>query len=379
MPVSVSAIVLPSWAPQWLTHPSLQGLAAAVATVAAAYAAEFIVRRVLLRLAERTHNDVDDRIVELLRRPIFLSVIFAGLAWATTLLQIGETPTTLAFGFLQSLAVVVWATAAFRVGVVVLTALSARERAGIVSPPTLPAFLIVLRVTLIAAALYFAFLAWEIDLTAWLASAGIIGIAVGFAAKDTLANLFAGVFIIADAPYKVGDWIVIDGTLRGRVVRIGMRSTRMQTRDDVEITIPNSIIGNSKVVNEDGGPILPHRVRIYVSAAYGSDVDTVNAALLTCPAGVPNVCEDPEPETRFRSFGESGLNFELLVWCDDPSRRGKLISNLTTNIYRAFNEAGIVIPFNQLDLHIKSSDGTSEPIAATPPRPRLGGSVRPGA
>ncbi|MEM6993287.1 MAG: mechanosensitive ion channel domain-containing protein, partial [Myxococcota bacterium] len=189
---------------------------------------------------------------------------------------------------------------------------------------------------------------------AWLASAGIIGIAVGFAAKDTLANLFAGVFIIADAPYKVGDWIVIDGTLRGRVVRIGIRSTRMLTRDDVEITIPNAIIGNSKVVNEDGGPIAPHRVRIYVSVAYGSDVDRVSEVLLTCPAGVANVCSEPAPDTRFRAFGDSGLNFELLVWCDDPGCRGKLISTLTTKIYKAFNAAGIEIPFNQLDLHIKS-------------------------
>ncbi len=370
---SLAAVSVPSWMPSWLTHPSVLGLGATVATVVAAYAVEFVIRRVLLRMAERTHTDLDDQIIELLRRPVFLSVIFAGMGWATSLMQIGETPEKLAFGFLQTLAVLVWATATFRIGSVVLTALSNRQKQGLVSAPTLPAFLIVLRVTLIAGALYFAFLAWDIDLTAWLASAGIIGIAVGFAAKDTLANLFAGVFIIADAPYKVGDWIVIDGDLRGRVVRIGIRSTRMLTRDDVEITIPNAIIGNSKVVNEDGGPIAPHRVRIYVSVAYGTDVDVVCEALLRCPAGVPNVCESPAPETRFRAFGDSGLKFELLVWCDDPGRRGKLISNLTTNIYNAFNEAGIEIPFDQLDLHIKSGELSAPAMGAR----RLGAVPRP--
>jgi len=271
-------------------------------------------------------------------------------------MEVGATPERLAFGLLKSLAVVVWATAAFRTGRVVLTAVGGRANPRLVSPETLPAFLILLRVGLIGAALYFVFLAWKVDLTAWLASAGIIGIAVGFAAKDTLANLFAGVFIIADAPYKVGDWIVIDGNLRGRVVHIGIRSTRMATRDDIEITIPNSVIGNSKIVNEDAGPMIPHRVRIYVQAAYGSDVDLVRDVLLSCAVDVENVCAEPEPDTRFRAFGDSGLKFELLVWCNDSSRRGKLISTLTTNIYKAFNKAGLEIPFQQIDMHIKSGE-----------------------
>lgn len=373
----IALMALPSWVPSWFTHPSLQGLGAVVVTIVAAYVVEVVMGRVLLRLAGHTDTDVDDQIVELLRRPVFLSVVFAGLAWSVSLMQFGATPTELAYGLLQSLAVIVWATAAFRVGSVVLTVLSARTKPGLVSQPTLPAFIIVLRVALIAAALYFAFLAWNVDLTAWLASAGIIGIAVGFAAKDTLANLFAGVFIIADAPYRVGDTIVIDGELRGRVVRIGMRSTRLQTRDDVEITIPNAIIGNSKVVNENGGARVPHRVRIYVTVAYGSDIDEVNRVLLTCPPGVDNVCSDPEPETRLRSFGESALNVELMVWCDDPGAKGKLISALTTKIYKAFNEAGIVIPFNQLDLHLKPSEQDAmvgfaraqSPRVASPPRP----------
>ena len=78
---------------------------------------------------------------------------------------------------------------------------------------------------------------------------------MGFAAKDTLANLFAGVFILADAPYKIGDFIVLDGGERGRVTKIGIRTTRILTRDDVEITIPNATIANSKIINESGGPM----------------------------------------------------------------------------------------------------------------------------
>lgn len=96
-----------------------------------------------------------------------------------------------------------------------------------------------------ALAVYFVFLAWQIDVTAWMASAGILGLAVSFAAKDTLANLFSGVFIVADAPYKLGDFIVLDSGERGEVTHIGIRSTRLLTRDDVEVTVPNSIMGNA--------------------------------------------------------------------------------------------------------------------------------------
>ncbi|OQW99996.1 MAG: hypothetical protein BWK74_00755 [Desulfobacteraceae bacterium A6] len=91
------------------------------------------------------------------------------------------------------------------------------------------------------------------DLTAWVASAGIIGLALSFAAKDTLANLFSGVFILADAPYKIGDFIVLDSGERGEVTNIGIRSTRLLTRSDIEITVPNSIMGNTRIINEAGG------------------------------------------------------------------------------------------------------------------------------
>jgi small-conductance mechanosensitive channel len=228
-------------------------------------------------------------------------------------------------------------------------------------------------VTLIAAALYFAFLAWDIDLTAWLASAGIIGIAVGFAAKDTLANLFAGVFILADAPYKVGDFIVVDGTMRGQVVRIGVRSTRLLTRDDIEITIPNAIIGSSRVINEAGGPLIEQRVRIKVFAAYGSDVDQLRAVLLECPKGVSHVADKPEPQVRLRELGESGLRFELLVWCDNAAMRGTMIDELTTNVYKAMRAADIEIPYNKLDVYVKGdATGATKTVAS-----RIGATARP--
>ncbi|MBT8099281.1 MAG: mechanosensitive ion channel family protein, partial [Gammaproteobacteria bacterium] len=209
-------------------------------------------------------------------------------------------------------------------------------------------------IALFALAIYFAFLAWDIELTAWLASAGIVGLALGLAARDTLSNVFAGVSIVADAPYKTGDFIILDTGERGVVTQIGLRSTRLLTRDDVEITIPNGILGNSKIINEAGGPSEKHRIRIAVGVAYGSDIDHVIATLEKVAADHDEICTDPAPRVRFRRFGDSSLDFELLCWIDRPVNRGRLHHELNCAVYKAFIAGNIEIPFPQRDLHVRT-------------------------
>ena len=181
-----------------------------------------------------------------------------------------------------------WSVALLRSSKVVLEALSRNvDRFRWIQPKTVPLLDMVAKFLIVGGGIYFICVAWNVPLTSWLASAGIVGIAVGFAAKDTLANLFSGVFILADAPYKVGDFVVLDGGLRGQVQEIGIRSTRILTRDDVEVTVPNAVIGNGRIVNETGGPHDKMRVRVKVSAAYGSDVDQVRDVLLGCTEDAP--------------------------------------------------------------------------------------------
>ena len=190
-------------------------------------------------------------------------------------------------------------------------------------------------------------------MTAWLASAGIVGIAVGFAAKDTLANLFSGVFILADTPYKIGDYVVLDGNQRGKVTHIGLRSTRLLTRDDVEVTVPNSIMGNSKVTNQSGGPHPKFRIRIQIGVAYGTDIDEVESILMNIAEEEDLIVKYPEPRVRFRTFGASSLDFELLGWIENPEYKGRATHFLNSAIYKRFNEANIEIPYAKQDLYIK--------------------------
>jgi small-conductance mechanosensitive channel len=190
-------------------------------------------------------------------------------------------------------------------------------------------------------------------MTAWLASAGIVGIAIGFAAKDTLANLFSGVFILADAPYKIGDYVVLDSGERGKVTHIGIRSTRLLTRDDVEITIPNAIMGNTRIINESGGPHEKFRIRVSVGVAYGSDIDQVKEMLMNIAVTEPHVCETPTPRVRFRTFGASSLDIDLMCWVVNPEVRDVVLDTLNTTIYKQFKAEGIEIPYSKQDIYIK--------------------------
>jgi MscS family membrane protein len=234
-------------------------------SMAAALFARLVFTRLILSWSKKTRTQVDNRVADILHGPVVYSIILAGIALAIVDFNFKPSVNFIALGIVKTFAVIIWGRAAMQMGTILLEILSRQvDRVSWIQPKTLPLFEIVLKVVVIGGSLYFAFVAWQINVTSWIASAGIVGIAVGFAAKDTLANLFAGVFILADAPYKIGDFIILESGTRGVVTDIGIRSTRLLTRDDVEVTLPNAVIANSKIVNETGGPHQKMRVRALV-------------------------------------------------------------------------------------------------------------------
>jgi small-conductance mechanosensitive channel len=118
--------------------------------------------------------------------------------------------------------------------------------------------------------------------------------------------------------------------------------------------LPNGVIGNSKIINEAGGPSAKHRIRTAVGVAYGSDIDHVIETLAGIADEHEEVCKMPEPRVRFRRFGESSLEFELLCWIDRSIDRGRISHELNCALYRAFQRENIQIPFPQRDLHVRS-------------------------
>jgi small-conductance mechanosensitive channel len=335
-------------------NPYLQAAIIAAAFILAGKVADLIISSIIGRIAHRSTNDFDDNLVDLVHRPVFLSFVLLGLGLATLRVAMPAAPEFLTLGLLKTIAIVVWLTTLANFNNLIVRSLRKSSQSKLVQSGMLSLLHNVAKVVLAAMAIYFVFLAWNIDVTAWLASAGIVGLALSFAAKDTLSNLFAGVSIVVDAPYKTGDYIILDSGERGIVTDIGLRSTRILTRDDVEITVPNGIIGNSTITNEAGGPPAQHRIRIGVGVAYGSDLDHVIDTLQKVAEENSNILSNPEPRVRFRLFGDSSLNFELLGWIADPANGGRVRHELNCAVYRAFNEQGIQIPFPQRDLHVRT-------------------------
>ena len=225
----------------------LQAMIIVFVSLILAIVSERIIVTTVGKLVKKTNTQIDDEIVEALRRPLFVSIFFVGLAVATYRLELSPTLTSVTLSFLGTIATFIWLGFMIRLAGQVLTILSRISgRYEFVQPSTLPLFDNSAKLALILGALYFVFLAWGINVSALLASAGIVGLALSFGAQDALANIFGGMSILADSPYKVGDYITLDTGERGEVTHIGLRSTRMLTRDDVEISIPNSVMGTRK-------------------------------------------------------------------------------------------------------------------------------------
>lgn len=341
--------------PVWLViseYPLLGALVVAVVFYVFAIISRSVLVNVLGRLTGLTKSSFDDLLLHELRKPIFATVLFFGLSLAVNVAQLPFGSIALSNLFF-SVITISWMSASLTISTAVLEALSGEGRFELIESRTVPLFDLTSKLIIIMIFSYVLLLVWGINPVGWLASAGIMGIAVGFAAKDTLANLFSGFFIVADAPYKIGDYINLDTGERGQVSAIGLRSTRLLTRDDVEITIPNGVIANAKIINESGGPSAKMRIRIIVGVAYGSDVDQVQALLMTVGEEHPEVCSSPAPRVRMRAFGASSLDFNLMCWIEHPQDRGRISHELNVAIYKLFAEQGVEIPYAKQDVYIK--------------------------
>lgn len=319
-----------------------------------------ILTTIITQFASRTKIQWDDHLNGLLRRPVFWTLMLFGLLIAIIPLKLSMNAAEIFQSVVTTILIVLWTRFTLGLIRIVISSVSINAQStSLIKPQTKPLFQNIAFIVVLILSIYLIFDSWHVDMTAWLASAGIAGIAIGFAAKDTLANLFSGVFILADAPYKIGDYVVLDSGERGKVTHIGIRSTRLLTRDDVEITIPNAVMGNTRISNESGGPHEKFRLRTKVGVAYGSDIDQVKSILMDVAMNEDSVCKDPEPRVRFRMFGNSSLDLELLCWVENPELRGRVLDVLNTTIYKQFNAEGIEIPYSKHDVFIKEMPGNN--------------------
>jgi len=210
----------------------------------------------------------------------------------------------------------------------------------------------VLQFVLIALTLLYILEVWGIAIGPLLAGLGVAGIAVALALQPALANIFSGASVILDKSIKVGDLIYLDSETKGRVLKVGLRSTKILTFDNELIIVPNSKIADSKIQNI-GEPEPKTRVVIPFGVAYGSDVGKVKKVVMTEIKKVKNFIDEPEPVVRFREMADSSLNFKAYFYVNSFINRFAAIDEANTRIYNALNKNKINIPFPQMDVHLK--------------------------
>src|SRR3989440_190397 len=189
--------------------------------------------------------------------------------------------------------------------------------------------------------------------------AGAVGVGVGFGLQNIASNFISGLVILAERPITIGDRVEVAGVV-GQVQQIRARSTVILTNDNIAMIVPNSKFIDSPVTNWTySDPRV--RFRIPVGVAYGSNVNKVRAALIAAGRSNSHVLEDPAPSVFLNKFGESSIEFELVVWSSEMSHRpSRFKSDLNFAIEEKLREAGIEIPFPQRDLHIRSGSLKAE-------------------
>lgn len=345
---------------EWVTHPFIQaGLVVVFGWLAGMLMERFGIR-FIGRMVAKTETDYDDQILAECKAPIRTSIFLWALWIAASIIDPIPQVAFVIKGLLTSWALLIWTRAMFSISGIVLRWLSSMpNRFNAVTQRTVPAWEMAVHLFLTVITAYFFFLCWDFDVTGWLASAGIVGVAVGFGAKDSMANLFAGVGILADNTYRLGDFLLLDTGERGRVTDIGLRSTRLLTLDEMEIIVPNSAMATAKIINESGGPAECERIHIKVGVAYGSNVEEVRTILL----GVANetegvILDDPRrlPSVMFAEMGDFALQFKLNCYIAQPEQSPRVINGLNTGVYNALNAANIEIPFPKRDVIVRHQD-----------------------
>jgi len=205
-----------------------------------------------------------------------------------------------------------------------------------------------------------------INVMPFIAGAGVAGIAVGFAAKDTLSNLIAGVLLIIDRPFEIGDrievWSAPAGSATwGDVIDIGLRATRIKTTDNIVIIIPNNEIMKRDIVNYTTISTLI-RVRVNIGVSYEADIRKAKDIIIDVARRMEWVADAPPPKVVVRNFGDSSVDLQLRVWIRNARRRMDTVSFVIDNVKEAFDQAGIEIPYPKRDIQVRYTIPPSPPL-----------------
>ena len=310
------------------------------------------------RLTSFTTTDLDDRVLQLLMPYVSRLFVVMGFYLAIRSLPLHEKLILIVSGVIYVILVVIVCNLIYHVLAELMKWYVAgqQDSAGaVMSRQMMPVAEKIVSLFLMGAAMIVVLKHFNYDIFSLVTALGIGSLAIGMAAKDTLAHMISGFTIMLDRPFRIGDRIQLVGGQTGDVADIGLRSTKIKTLDNQLLIIPNSDLCNTMLTNQ-AFPNSRAKGRINIGVAYGSDVDQVKQLLVATAAEVDDVLADPPPEAYFASFGDSALNMALFFWVEEYSTLFSVTDKINSLILRRFGDHSIEIPFPTRTVRMEQSD-----------------------
>lgn len=324
-----------------------------VITLIISFLAKFIFRKVLKPLTKKTKTKVDDLIIKSISSIVFYIVLVLGIKFG---LQYFELKTTIYNNLINTLLIIIVTVLLIRIinnffkhwaeEWKFKTKTTTDER-------VIPLLQKILKAVIIILAVIFVFTAWHINISPLLATAGIVGLAIGLAVKDSLANILGGLQLVLDKTFKVGDKVELESGEMGVIMDIGLRSTKLKTYDNEVIYIPNGSLANAKIKNFTQ-PDISIRVNVNFGVEYGSDPEKVQKVVLEAIKKIDTVIEEPEPVVQFLNMSDFSLDFVARAWVQEYTQAYSTKLKMTDEIYEALNKAKIGIPFPTRTIYTKA-------------------------
>jgi len=324
------------------------------------------------KITSRTRTELDSQILHAVKGPVTIWIWLLGLKWALQSLHVGALglftgePEVInkkwddgidgVFYVILAIVLVKLATRTFNAAADWYVDKIAVQTESRVDDEIIP---LVKRIFQIVAWIIAAIVVFDhfgVSVSSLVVTLGAGSLAIALAAQETLSNMIAGFVLYVDRPFRVGDRILLENGTKGDVVEIGLRSTKILTFESTIMVVPNAQIVKEKVTNLSY-PDPKIRVMVDFGVAYGTDLDQVKKITLEVAEKHPKILEDPEPEVFFIEFGDSSLNMRLVARTADYKEQWVTTEEIRMELWRAFKENGVQIPFPQRDIWFRNPPG----------------------
>lgn len=299
------------------------------------------------RFTRHTETELDDKIIEAVKSPIYYIILLFGISLAISVLSLPPKVISVSDGIVYIIGVCIGVYITYRIVGVFLawyTRNVALKTDSQIEREFLPLIEKVIFVFILITGLIVVLKHFNYDILSLVTALGVASMAIGLAAKDTLANMISGFTLMLDRPFRVGDRIQLAGGEAGDVMEIGLRCTRIRTMESNMLVVPNTELVNTKVINQCF-PDNVMRAKAKVGIAYNSDIEKAKKIMIEIANNHPKVVKFPPPIALFTEFADSCLIIQMFYWVDNWFEVGIVQDEINCKIKKRFEEEGIEIPF----------------------------------